>query len=104
MFHPERKNISQKAKKLIAVSLTLNEIYDLARIVTLLYKKIKKNKCLLKVGKKTLIENTILAVKEAKILDLSIVVGFKAKKIKSHLKKYNKIKFIINKKYNSIVL
>lgn len=68
---------------------------------TRLYKKIKKNKCLLKVGKKTLIENTILAVKEAKILDLSIVVGFKAKKIKSHLKKYNKIKFIINKKYNS---
>ena len=56
---------------------------------TRLYKKIKKNKCLLKVGKKTLIENTILAVQEAKILDLSIVVGFKAKKIKSHLQKKN---------------
>ena len=66
-----------------------------------LYKKIKKNKCLLKLGNKTLIENTILAAKEAKIKDISIVVGFKSEKIKLYLKKYNKIKYILNKKYNS---
>ena len=66
-----------------------------------LYKKIKKNKCLLKIGNKTLIENTILAVKESKIQDISIVIGFKSEKIKLFLKKYNQIKYILNKKYNS---
>lgn len=66
-----------------------------------LYKKIKKNKCLLKLGDKSIIENTILAVRKTKIEDISIVVGFKSEKIKLHLKKYNKIEYILNKKYNS---
>ena len=66
-----------------------------------LYKKIKKNKCLIKIGKKTLVENTISEIKKTRINDICIVLGFKSEKIKSHLKKYKEINFILNKKYNS---
>ena len=31
-----------------------------------LYKKIKKNKCLIKIGKKTLVENTISEIKKTR--------------------------------------
>ena len=66
-----------------------------------LYKKTKKNKCLLKIGKKTLIEKTLYEINKTKVKDISIVVGFNSHKIKSHLKKYDKINYIFNNKYNS---
>ena len=40
-------------------------------------------------------------INKTKVKDISIVVGFNSHKIKSHLKKYDKINYIFNNKYNS---
>jgi len=68
-----------------------------------IYKKINKNKCLLKINKNTLIENSINEFLKAKIKldDIIVVLGFKPNLIKNNLKKYKKVKFILNKNYNS---
>ncbi len=66
-----------------------------------IFKKIGKNKCLLEVEKKTLIEKSIGEIYRTNIRDITIVLGFKHQLIKKSLKKFKKLKFIINKKYNS---
>ena len=66
-----------------------------------IFKKINKNKCLLKINKKTLIENSINEILKTKIKDITVVLGFKPDLIKNKLKNYKNIKFILNKKYNS---
>ena len=68
-----------------------------------IFKKINKNKCLLKINKNTIIENSINEILKAKVKlkDIIIVLGFKPNLIKKKLKRYKKIKFILNKKYNS---
>jgi choline kinase len=66
-----------------------------------IFKNINKNKCLLEIRKKTLIENSINEILKTKIRDVIIVVGFKPNQIKNKLKNYKNIKFILNKKYNS---
>ena len=66
-----------------------------------IFKKIGKNKCLLEVEKKTLIEKSIGEIYKTNIRDITIVLGFKHQLIKKSLKKFKKLKFIINKKYNS---
>ena len=66
-----------------------------------IFKKINKNKCLLEINKKTLIENSINGIFKTKIKDVIIVLGFKPDLIKNKLKNYKNIQFILNKKYNS---
>ena len=68
-----------------------------------IFKKINKNKCLLKINKNTIIENSINEILKAKVKlkDIIVVLGFKPNLIKKKLKRYKKIKFILNKKYNS---
>ena len=69
-----------------------------------IFKKIKKNKCLLNIGKETLINKSIkeiLKVKNIKENDIYIVTGFKPNLIKKHVsKKYKNIQYIHNKHYN----
>ena len=65
-----------------------------------IYQKIKKNKCLIEINGKTLIENLINEVKKTKIKHIAIVTGFKANKIRKSLYKHKKIKFIHNKNYD----
>ena len=65
-----------------------------------IYKKIKKNKCLIEINGKTLIEILVNEVKKTKIKHIAIVTGFKANKIRKSLYKHKKIKFIHNKNYD----
>ena len=55
-------------------------------------------KCLIKIGKKTIIEYQIEALKLNNISDISIVIGYHADKVKEALKNKN-IKFYLNKDY-----
>lgn len=64
-----------------------------------IFKKIKKNKCLLKINNKTIIERNIDIFLKQRIKKISICTGFRSKNIKNHLKK-KKINFIFNKNYN----
>ena len=64
-----------------------------------IFKKIKKNKCLINVFKKTLIEHIIDNSKNS-AKEIYCVVGFKQNKIKHYLRKYN-LKYVYNKKYSS---
>lgn len=66
-----------------------------------IYNKIKKNKCLLKIRNKTIIQNSLDHALKSNIRDLFVVVGFNANKIKLHLKKNKKIRYIYNSKFNS---
>ena len=70
-----------------------------------IFKKIKKNKCLLKIDNETLIDKSIkeiLKVKNIKENDIYIVTGFKSNLIKNHVsKKYKNIQYIYNKDYNT---
>ena len=54
-----------------------------------IFKKINKNKCLLKINKNTIIENSINEILKAKVKleDIIIVLGFKSNLIKKKLKK-----------------
>ena len=49
----------------------------------------------------SLIKHTLKEVKKAKVKDITVVVGFNAKKIKKHLMDHKDIKYIYNEKYNS---
>ena len=56
-------------------------------------------KCLIKIGKKTIVEYQIEALKSNNINDISIVVGYKADEVKEFLKSEN-IKFYFNENYD----
>ena len=66
-----------------------------------IFKKINKNKCLLKLNNKTLIENSISEVLKTRIKKIQIVTGFKSENIVKKLKKYKNVRFIYNRKYKS---
>lgn len=66
-----------------------------------IFKKIGKNKCLIEIEKKTLIEKSINEIYKTNIKDIIIVLGFKHQLIKKSLNKFKNLKFIVNKKYNS---
>ena len=66
---------------------------------TRIYKDIKINKCLIKVNKKTIIENLIENIPLNKRQNITIVLGFNSNKIKHETKKY-KVKYIHNKNYS----
>lgn len=66
-----------------------------------IYKKIKKNKCLIEINKKPLIKILIDEVYKTKIKDIKIITGFRSRYLKKSLKEYKKLKFIQNSKYNS---
>lgn len=66
-----------------------------------IYNKIKKNKCLININKKTLIRNIIDSAYKNKIEKIDIITGFKPNNIKKDLKNYKKIRFINNSKYSS---
>tara|TARA_Y100000591_G_C21748307_1_gene653266 strand:- start:142 stop:879 length:738 start_codon:yes stop_codon:yes gene_type:complete len=68
---------------------------------TRIYKKIKINKCLININKKSLIRNIIDNAKLSSIKKISIVTGFKPKNIINDLKNYKKINFIHNAKYKT---
>ena len=66
-----------------------------------IFKKINKNKCLIKIDKKTLIKKIVDDAIETKLFkNIKIVVGYKKKNILKEFKNYN-IKFIDNKEYKS---
>ncbi len=65
-----------------------------------IYKKIKINKCLIKIKKKTLIEELIENIPKKYEKDISVITGFKSDLIIKKLKKY-KINFIRNKNYKT---
>ena len=66
-----------------------------------IFNNINKNKCLIKLNNKTLIEKIIENAISHKIKEIEIVVGFKKNYIKKTLKKYKNLKYIENKKYDS---
>jgi len=66
-----------------------------------IYKKIKKNKCLIKINNKPLIKLLIKEVKKAGINKVSIITGFRSSYLKKELKDQKNIDYIFNKKYNS---
>ena len=66
-----------------------------------IFKKIQKNKCLIKVYDKTLIKNIVHNSNNIKnVKEINCVVGFRKKYILEELKKFN-INFIENKKFKS---
>jgi choline kinase len=64
-----------------------------------IFKKIGKNKCLIKINNKTLIEK-IISESSSYFNKINIITGFKSYLIKKHLNKYSNIKIIKNKDYN----
>lgn len=67
---------------------------------TRIYKKIGKNKCLIKVSGKSLINRIIFNLRSNHIKKIIVVTGFKKKKITTNIS-YKNIKFVNNYKYNS---
>ena len=68
---------------------------------TRIYKKIKKNKCLIKINNNTLIKHIINKCKNSLIKNIFIITGFKPHNIKKELKEIKNIKNINNDKYHS---
>ena len=68
---------------------------------TRIYKKIKKNKCLIKINNNSLIKHIINKSKKSLIKNTFIITGFKPNNIKKELKEIKHLKFIRNSKYNS---
>ena len=68
---------------------------------TRIYKKIKKNKCLIKINNNSLIKHIINKSKKSLIKNIFIITGFKPNNIKKELKEIKNLKFIRNRKYNS---
>jgi L-glutamine-phosphate cytidylyltransferase len=66
-----------------------------------IYNKIKKNKCLIKINNKSLIQNIIDNAHQCFIEDIDIVTGFKPENIKIDLKDYKDINYIKNSKYKT---
>tara|TARA_Y100000389_G_C17447620_1_gene512587 strand:- start:1740 stop:2462 length:723 start_codon:yes stop_codon:yes gene_type:complete len=65
-----------------------------------IFNKIKTNKCLIKIRKKSLIRHLIDNAKNVGIEDIDLVVGFKPNNIKKELSDRS-LNYIHNKKYNS---
>jgi len=63
-----------------------------------IFKDIGKNKCLIEVNKKTLIEKIILDSANY-FKKINVVTGFKSNLIKKKLKKYSKLRIIHNKDF-----
>ncbi|MDC0569114.1 NTP transferase domain-containing protein, partial [bacterium] len=68
---------------------------------TRIYKKIKKNKCLIKINNNTLIKHIINKCKNSLIKNIFIITGFKPHNIKKELKEIKNIRYINNDKYHS---
>ncbi len=66
-----------------------------------IFKKIKKNKCLINISGKPLIKFLINQVKKTKIQKISIITGFRAKILEKKLRNIENIDFLFNKKFNS---
>ena len=66
-----------------------------------IFENIKKNKCLIKIKNKTLIQNIIDNAHKSHIKDIDVITGFKPENIKNDLKKYNNINFINNTRYKT---
>jgi len=66
-----------------------------------IYKKIKLNKCLIKVKKKTMIERIIENSIKSSINEIITVTGFKPENIKKTLIKKKFVKFVHNNKFES---
>tara|TARA_B100000401_G_scaffold434547_1_gene374852 strand:- start:494 stop:1219 length:726 start_codon:yes stop_codon:yes gene_type:complete len=66
-----------------------------------IYKKIKKNKCLLTVNNKPIIKTLINEAKNANIKKFTIVLGFNAKFLRKKLKNLKNIDFLLNKKFET---
>lgn len=66
-----------------------------------IFKKIKKNKCLIKINQISLIRHIINSAKFYLIKNIMVITGFKPNNIKSELKDLNEINFINNNKYQS---
>lgn len=65
-----------------------------------IFDKIKTNKCLIRIKKKSLIKHLIDNAKNMGIVDIDLVTGFKSNNIKKELND-NSLNYIQNKKYNS---
>ena len=65
-----------------------------------IFKKIKVNKCLINVNKKTIIENLIENIPKSQRKNIFIVTGFNKNKIINKTNKYN-INFLHNKNYKN---
>ena len=78
----------------------MNIIFLAAGRSSRIYSKIKKNKCLILIKKKTIISRLINSSKKALIKKIYVVVGFNKKKIKNEiLKTDNDVKFIYNRHF-----
>ncbi|MDC0956068.1 NTP transferase domain-containing protein [Candidatus Pelagibacter sp.] len=66
-----------------------------------IYKKIKKNKCLINIDNKSLIRNIIDNAKSVSLKNITVVTGFKPSNIIRDLKNYKKISYIYNSKYKT---
>lgn len=66
-----------------------------------IFEKIKKNKCLIKIEKATLIRHIINKSKNSLIKNISIITGFKPHNIRKELKDLKNIKYVNNDKYHS---
>lgn len=66
-----------------------------------IYKKIKKNKCLINIDNKSLIRNIIDNAKSVSLKNITVVTGFKPSNIIQDLKNYKKISYIYNSKYKT---
>ena len=64
-----------------------------------IFKRIKKNKCLIKINRIPLIRHIINKTKHSLIKNIIIITGFKPQNIKNELKDLKGIKFINNNKY-----
>ena len=66
-----------------------------------IYKEIKLNKCLIKIGKLSLIERIIKNATDSGINQVTTITGFKPNNIKRVLKKNKFVNYIHNKKFSS---
>jgi len=66
-----------------------------------IFKKIKKNKCLIKINNKSLIRHIIDNANQFSIDEIDVVTGFKPKNIKKELKNYKQINYVKNSKFKT---
>ena len=79
----------------------MRHIFLVAGKSSRIYKKIKKNKCLIEINNKPLLLVLINELQKINITNISVVTGFKSSNLKSALKNLPNIDFIFNKKYKS---
>ena len=92
--------MDQKQKKLKQISA----IFLLAGYGKRISDVTKDPKCLLKINKKTLLNRNLSILKKLNIKNVTLVLGYKKKKIKKHIKNLNKyfdFKFSYNDEYKT---